>query len=160
MDLAYSNQDHLFARLCNFQVNITVIPFSNIPRARFQNPFFRYCATGRRILTVTYSNKGNQGNHEYAVIAGLNVWDFVLNTEEIFYMSYGCGESLGNVISWLAVRNEVHGKITLHSPATCREHTGEDYYNTLATFLYIKSIFVRILLLVLVVGCLVFIPLH
>ena len=122
--------------------------------------FLRSFDTGRGILTVTYSDKGNEGNHEYAVIAGLNVWDFVVNTEEIVYMSYGCSVSLGNVISWLAVRNEVNGNITLHSPATCREHTGEDYYNTLATFLYIKSIFVRILLLVLVVGCLVFIPLH
>ena len=122
--------------------------------------FLRSFDTGRGNLTVTYSDKGNEGNHEYAVIAGLNVWDFVVNTEEIVYMSYGCSESLGNVISWLAVRNEVHGKITLHSPATCREHTGEDYFNKLATFLYIKSIFVRILLLVLVVGCLVFIPLH
>ena len=122
--------------------------------------FLRSFDTGRGNLTVTYSDKGNEGNHEYAVIAGLNVWDFVVNTEEIVYMSYGCSESLGNVISWLTVRNEVNGNITLHSPATCREHTGEDYYNTLATFLYIKSIFVRILLLVLVVGCLVFIPLH
>ena len=122
--------------------------------------FLRSFDTGRGILTVTYSDKGNGANREYVVIAGLNVWDFVVNTEEIFYMSYGCSERLGNVISWLAVRNEVNGNITLHSPTTCREHTGEDYYNTLATFLYIKSIFVRILLLVLVVGCLVFIPLH
>ena len=122
--------------------------------------FLRSFDTGRGILTVTYSDKGNEANHGYAVIAGLNVWDFVVNTEEIVYMSYGCSESLGNVISWLTVRNEVNGNITLHSPATCREHTGEDYYNKLATFLYIKSIFVRILLLVLVVGCLVFIPLH
>ena len=102
--------------------------------------FFRSFDTGRGILTVTYSDKGNETNHEYAVIAGLNVWDFVVNTEEIVYMSYGCGESLGNVISWLAVRNEVNGNITLHSPATCREHTGKDNYNKLATFLYMKYI--------------------
>ena len=91
--------------------------------------FFRSFDTGRGILTVTYSDKGNGANREYVVIAGLNVWDFVVNTEEIFYMSYGCSERLGNVISWLAVRNEVNGNITLHSLATCREHTGKENYN-------------------------------
>ena len=125
--------------------------------------FLRSFDTGRGILTVTYSDKGSEAHHEYAVIAGLNVWDFVVSTEEIVYMSYGCGERFGNAISWLAVRNEVNGNITLHSPATCREHTGKDNYNKLPTILYIKyiySVLFLIILLVLVVGCLIFIPLH
>ena len=103
-----------------------VIPFLRIPRARFQITFSSFLCTGRGIFTVTYLNEGNETNRKSAVIAGLNVWDFVVNTEEIIYMSYGCSESFGNAISWLGVRNGVHGNITLHSPATCKERQGED----------------------------------
>ena len=99
-----------------------MIRISRIKGACFQIPFFHSFDTGRGILTITYS----QANSEYAVISNFNVWDFVVNTEEIIYMSYGCSERFGNAISWLAVRHEVNGNITLHSPAICREHTGED----------------------------------
>ena len=60
------------------------------------------------------------------VIAALNLWDFAMNLDEITYMSYGCGERLGNVMSWLEVRNKVNGDTTLEIPATCKKRKGNN----------------------------------
>ena len=126
-DLVLGNPGIILFLVCAISTNtFTVIPIWSFTSALFQILFLCSCATGRGILTVTYLDKGNETNSEYAVIAGLNVLDFVVNTEEIIYMSYGCGDSLGNAISWLAVRNEVNRNITLHSPATCRERQGDN----------------------------------
>ena len=161
-DLVLGNPGIILFLVCVISTNI--IPIWSFTSARFQILFLCSCVTGRGILTVTYLDKRNESNREYAVIAGLNVWDFVVNSKEIFYMSYGCGESFGNAISWLAVRNEVNRNITLHSPATCRERQGDDnilkYISNIRIYNHTFSLIIPSLLLVWIVSCLVFIPSH
>ena len=58
-------------------------------------------------------------------VSGLNVWDYIMEKEQINHMSYGCYGERGNLISWSNVLELLTTDVVKRTSATCHIHQGE-----------------------------------
>ena len=66
------------------------------------------------------------GSHFSGKISALNIWDRVLDSLDVYWMSFGCGEVIDEpLISWKVFQRGFMGNVTILRPASCKEFKGK-----------------------------------
>ena len=53
-------------------------------------------------------------------LSGVNVWDYVISSDEISQMSNVCTAEEGNVITWFDFRSGIRGNVQIIEPSSCQ----------------------------------------
>ena len=66
-----------------------------------------------------YGGRFEQIQSFFGEMYGVNMWNKVLSTSEIFNMSKNCSNDVGNYLRWKDFVKGLHGNMSIVTPTTC-----------------------------------------
>ena len=62
-------------------------------------------------------------------LSGFNIWTSVLDRQELFRMSIGCGDETGDLLGWRDLKYLISGVVTIVKTASCKYGEGKSSLN-------------------------------